>query len=432
MCAREISVSEFEKITVGKQYGRVEITKEDIYTLKQLIDEDSESNNGIERFLSPIRNGVRANNYVGVIQLKTGLTIEILPKIITMKDVSHSDVRKMFFKMLKSLRINDGKKFDFANLNSQKQHMAEIFIKMFLKEVDFVIKKGLKSSYVERQSNENFLKGKLLLNQHIQKNGINKTKFFIQYDEFLVNSPENQLVKTTLQKVYQLSSDFSNQKMIREQLLYFEKVQYTKNLDSSFSKVDINRQFSYYKQVIAWCKLFLENKSFTSFKGSNVAFSLLFPMELIYESYIATSLKRVLKNYTVTTQEHKHHLFDEFRNLQVEKSRKRYLLKPDIVLRSKEDESLIIVDTKWKILDRFGPSQGDMYQMFAYSNRYTQKSKEYVDKVILLFPLTDSFHESVYNSFNKEIIGPVTKIEVRFIDCFADIDLQLMKLVKFL
>lgn len=43
-------------------------------------------------------------------------------------------------------------------------------------------------------------------------------------------------------------------------------------------------------------------ESFTSFAGSQAAFALLFPMETLYESYVASKLKRHLDNqiYSVT------------------------------------------------------------------------------------------------------------------------------------
>lgn len=67
---------------------------------------------------------------------------------------------------------------------------------MFLNESDMIIKRGLKSSYVTVQSNEKFLKGKLLMTQQLRKNIVNQSYFFNEYDEFMTNLAENQLIKT--------------------------------------------------------------------------------------------------------------------------------------------------------------------------------------------------------------------------------------------
>lgn len=59
--------------------------------------------------------------------------------------------------------------------------------------------------------------------------------------------------------------------------------------------------------------MFLMGKSFTSFAGSEVAIALLFPMKTLFESYIATPLKKVLdpREYSVSVQDKTYHLFDE-------------------------------------------------------------------------------------------------------------------------
>ena len=50
-----------------------------------------------------------------------------------------------------------------------------------------------------------------------------------------------------------------------------------------------------------WCRIFLKGKSFTSFAGSDVAYALLFPMETLFESYIACLIKKEINSdkYTV-------------------------------------------------------------------------------------------------------------------------------------
>ena len=85
-------------------------------------------------------------------------------------------------------------------------------------------------------------------------------------------------------------------------------------------------------------------KSFTSFSGSEVAVALLFPMETLFESYIAARLSRVLENdeFSVSVQDKTYYLFD--------KPDKKFLIKPDIVINRKADNVVFILDTKWKVL----------------------------------------------------------------------------------
>ncbi|MGX7162786.1 McrC family protein [Enterococcus massiliensis] len=420
---RTISIREFGRIYPdGKR-----IFKKDIEELRAYIDEqnskDFSGQSDIEEFLKPIKKGVQANNYVGVLQTKSGLTIEILPKIAgRTEEATDLRIRQLFLEMLKTVRSINGKTFKLTNLNAKKNNLLEVFISMFLTESDMIIKLGLKSSYVTVQSNEKFLKGKLLMTQHLRKNSVNQSYFYNEYDEFLTNSAENQLVKTTLEYLLQNSRDNNNLRIIREQLVYFEFVDLTNAPEQTFQKVSIGRNYKYYAQTLDWCRIFLSRKSFTSFRGSSLAFAILFPMEEIFEAYIAHKLKKSLPDANVSAQDKKYSLFDR-----TNETKAGYRLRPDLVVRYENDQTTI-ADTKWKVLDSSGPSQADLYQMYAYYTRYRHKS-ENVDKVVLIYPYSTSYSENEFRSTQSSSEELGAKIQVRFVDLLSgDLDEQLVSL----
>lgn len=421
---RTISIREFGRIYPGGKY----IFKRDIEELRAYIDEqnskDFTGQSDIEEFLKPIKNGVQANNYVGVLQTKSGLTIEILPKIAgRTEEATDTRVRQLFLEMLKAVRSINGKTFRLTNLNAKKNNLLEVFISKFLNESDMIIKRGLKSSYVTVQSNEKFLKGKLLMTQQLRRNIVNQSYFFNEYDEFMTNSAENQLIKTTLEYLLKNSRDNNNLRIIREQLVYFEFVDLTNSPEQTFQKVSIRRNYTYYEQTLNWCRIFLSRKSFTSFKGSSLAFAVLFPMEEIFEAYIAYMMKKSIPDANVSAQDKKYSLFDR-----TNETKAGYRLRPDLVVRF-EDNRTTIADTKWKVLDSTGPSQTDLYQMYAYYTRYRHKS-ENVDKVVLIYPYSSSYSENEFRStqFSSEELG--AKIQVRFVDLLSgDIGKQLVNII---
>ena len=109
------------------------------------------------------------------------------------------------------------------------------------------------------------------------------------------------------------------------------------------------------------------DKSFTTFSGSTTSRALLFPMESVYESYVAQQMKKVMEpeGWNVSCQDRGHYLFTEPRH--------QFALRPDIVM--EKDERRVVLDTKWKRLINneriyYGISQSDMYQMYAYSKKY--------------------------------------------------------------
>ena len=102
---------------------------------------------------------ITAKNYVGIIEIKDGTTIEILPKIYSQEDVTEAKVKKLVMDMLKTLRKSPYKSLQVANVSVDKMNIFEIFIRMFINEVLLIVKKGLKSNYETIESNERVFKG---------------------------------------------------------------------------------------------------------------------------------------------------------------------------------------------------------------------------------------------------------------------------------
>lgn len=328
---------------------------------------------------------IKPQNYVGVINIDNKVQIEILPKI----DIgdpkiddpkidigNYDELRKLFLKMLYSLKEFKGKSFKNAQLNDSRLPIYEVFIQMYLNEVQELLKKGLKSDYLTIEGNLTFFKGKFLINQHLKHNIVRKDRFFMAYDEFHINRPENRLIKTTLLKLNKISSNGKNQLLAKRLLAEFEKVNQSTNIDKDFSLVKKDRNAQAYQSLMTWSQVFLKNKSFSTFKGTENVNALLFPMEKIFEAYVAKQLKIKFPEWKVETQKEDKYLFD---------NPKTFGLKPDIYMA--KGESAIVLDTKWKKLiqnnknrKNYGISESDMHQMYAYAYKYD------VENVILIYP----------------------------------------------
>lgn len=98
-------------------------------------------------------------------------------------------------------------------------------------------------------------------------------------------------MKATLLKLQKLTNSAQNSKEIRQLLTAFEMVEPSVNYQKDFSKVHIDRNTSDYRMLMQWSKIFLMNKSFTTFSGNDQSRALLFPMESVYESYVAHNIK---------------------------------------------------------------------------------------------------------------------------------------------
>ena len=114
------------------------------------------------------------------------------------------------------------------------------------------------------------------------------------FDEFHPDRPENRIVKATLEKLQRITESAENSKEIRQLLIAFELVTSSVNYKKDFSKVVIDRNTKDYEILMEWSKVFLMNKSFTTFSGSTTSAALLFPMGKVYESYVAQEIKKVM------------------------------------------------------------------------------------------------------------------------------------------
>ncbi len=250
-----------------------------------------------------------------------------------------------------------------------------------------------------------FLKGKLKINEQIKQNYIHKERFFVEYQEFQANRVENKLIKTTLQFLYKKSKSSSNQQRIREFLFVFDEVGISHDFKTDFTKIKLNRQMKDYELVLLWSRTFLLENSFTPYKGKDVAFALLFDMNLLFESYVGHYFKKI--GLDVKLQDKTHHL--AYLN-----SSKKFLLKPDFVI-NKNKANEIIADTKWKILSEYkshqGVSSNDMYQLFAYGKKYKQGQNK---DMYLIYPKNDKTFslQEVHYQFNR---SGVTNLDLKIL-----------------
>ena len=355
---------------------------------------------------------VSIKNYVGLIQMNNGAQIQVLPKVSfgEGEDEGNKETKKVFLIMLRSMKDFPSKVFNDASLKVDRMNLYELFINMYLQEVRQLVKRGIKSAYVEQEDNLKYFKGKLLVGKHIRTNTAHKERFFVAYDEFHPNRPENRLIKATLNKLQKLTISAENSKEIRQLLTAFEMVEPSTNYQKDFSKVVIDRNTKDYEMLMQWSKVFLMNKSFTTFSGSTVSRALLFPMESVYESYVAQQMKKIMgpAGWSVSSQDKGHYLFTE--------PRRQFALRPDIVL--ERSGRIVIMDTKWKSLvdnDRinYGISQADMYQMFAYSKKYNTR------EIWLLYPVNDEMrnHAPIKFESKSPVTGEVeTTVNLFFVD----------------
>ena len=325
---------------------------------------------------------LQLQNYVGVLELQSGLQIEVLPKI----DVGgEEDSRDVFLRMLSEL----GSDISFKSLNnvhvsSGQAPLFEVFVTMFLDDCSRLVRRGLRAAYGEVRSREPVVRGRIDFARQAREGSVHAERLHLVYQEYGIDRPENRILKSTLQLLKARSRSADNVRRAVQLLDAFDGVNFSRNIDADFSRCIIDRTTRGYETLLGWCRVFLRGESFEMFKGSSIAMALLFPMERVFEDYVGKTLKKAALSTgmlrSVDLQARGKWLFND----------QRVPLRPDILCINHSGRH-VVLDTKWKrVVSPRDLTVTDMYQMYAYGRRYRGKNEE-IQHVILLYP----FHKEV-------------------------------------
>ncbi|KPQ24668.1 McrC family protein [Halomonas sp. HL-93] len=333
------------------------------------------------------RRGVQMTSFVGVIQAPNGFQIEVLPKVGKAIGGGIVEARSLLIDMLRCLGPFRHLQTASARLKATRMPLLEVFIAEFLQSVDQVVKRGLHGGYEVHEGNLFALRGKLQMAQHLRENLVRRDRFFTKYDEFTSNRPENRLLHAALRVVLSASASHANQRLAREFCFVFAEVPVSDVPARDFQQVRLDRGMTQYAGALAWARLILENSSPLTGMGNHHAPSLMFPMEVVFEAYVAKHLARQLApSFTLKTQTR---VFSLVKHI----GQNWFRLKPDLLI-TEGKKKRVVLDTKWKLIDaakgngtdKYGLDQGDFYQLYAYGQGYLDGEGD----VVLIYPRTDT------------------------------------------
>ena len=337
------------------------------------------------------RPAVRLINYVGVIRSPDGFQLEVLPKIGRAAP-QPARIRALLIEMLRCLAGFRFIQTERAALATAKMPLFEVFISEFLSSMEHLVKRGIRSDYVQQQDSLHALRGKLLISQHLRANLVRKDRFYTEHDEYTLDRPANRLLHLALLRVMSWSLNVNNQKRARELSFFFSSVPLPRSLQADLQRIRVDRGMDHYHDAVAWMRLILGDRSPLTGAGQHSAFSLLFPMEAVFEAYVGKHLSKQLhESCRFRTQASSFTLVKH-------QGKNWFQLKPDFLVERNASTELVL-DTKWKLLDsglndgsnKYGLSQGDFYQLFAYGENYLNGQGD----VVLIYPKTDTFQNAL-------------------------------------
>jgi 5-methylcytosine-specific restriction enzyme subunit McrC len=150
-----------------------------------------------------------------------------------------------------------------------------------------------------------------------------------------------------------------------------------------------DRLMTHYQPIKPWCELIIQQRTPLAIAGEWQGMSLLFPMEKLFERYVAACLRDSLPpDATLHVERRSEYLCEH-------QGRKVFQLRPDLMI-TQGDKSWVL-DTKWKRLDssagvqNYGLSQSDFYQLFAYAHKYVGGKGD----LVLIYPRRAAFQEAL-------------------------------------
>ncbi|RIV25306.1 restriction endonuclease [Fibrisoma montanum] len=354
--------------------------------LKQLATETADADAILTFSVQKGREVIRVKNYVGLVGLPNGTQVEILPKVTDQPAVA----RTALLNMLRHLRHSP-----FRTLATQTGAtflpLWDVFSNAFLDALSQLVSQGVQRTYVPVEGNERYWKGKFQVARHLRDNARHAERLAVSYEALTVDSAPNRVLKTTLFYLQRHALGLDSQRRKQQLLWALDDVPASESLADDLRQIRAlitargtsHRQFARYKPALQWADVLLQSQAFGLKTGRVDGFSLLFPMQRIFEDYVAHGLRHYYHPGQITVQESSAHLVDEHIGAP------RFRLQPDVLIR--QPGRTLVLDTKWKRIDgadrvgNYGIEQADLYQLYAYGKKYE------ADQLFLVYPANETF-----------------------------------------
>jgi 5-methylcytosine-specific restriction enzyme subunit McrC len=294
---------------------------------------------------------LRSRQYVGNIVLPSH-TIIIRPKIPNLN----------FFLMLAyAYELMELREDEF--LYPKDREIFDVVLGVFLNRVERLAKRGISKGYDEREESLSCVRGRVLVSQDLRRNPFLHHRIQCRYSDFDTDTPENRILKCTLYKASQMKvGDGQLNTAAKKIFHYFDSVSLSYMTPKSLPKVVYNRLNQHYEVLLNLAKLVLENSSLSFQETGEIAFSsFLVDMNLLFQKFLTTYLKRNLEGYVVKGASR---LGGPYALTETGE----WSQNPDIVIK-RGSTPVLVMDAKYKILNEsdHGVIQSDVAQVLAYT-----------------------------------------------------------------
>jgi 5-methylcytosine-specific restriction enzyme subunit McrC len=330
-----------------------------------------------------------ARQMVGVIAAP-GCSLEILPKIDpaegedpgTRRTVRHRLVRMLDVAL--GLNIGDGGSSTMAR---QEESLLDILIRLFADKLLAEARRGLPRAYLQQEEDLPALRGRLNVVRQFTAHAVRPDRLACRYDALSSDVPLMQVMKSCVIALRRHARAVATVRKLDELRFVLADVSDVTVSALPWAAVRIDRTNRRWETLYGLARLFLKRDWQATHRAADAGqgITLLFPMNDLFEAYVAALLKKALRPFELTVETQGGRLFCLIE--EGEGGRKRFQTKPDLIVRRGAGGAVVtIIDTKWKRLSsaiedrKHGVSQGDVYQMMSYGRLYDCR------ELVLLYP----------------------------------------------
>ena len=306
----------------------------------------------------------------------------------------------------------------YKNLATEEfKNAGDLCAAILIRGISYQLKRGLGREYISETDTISAIRGKIEITESIKNQSMIRSQMVCTYDEFSVDSPLNQIIKSTVMLLLKADISKSRKKEFRKLMVYFDDVSVV-DVRSINWAINYNRNNQTYRLLITVCYLVVKGLLQSKSDGSVKMMDFLDEQRMcrLYEKFILEYYKKHYPQIRTAASQIEWALDDGI-------SAMLPTMQSDIMLSYKKGDidKTLIIDAKYYAhttqvqYDIHTLHSNNLYQVFTYVKNKATKGGEVSG--MLLYAKTD---EEIYPNNEYQMSG--NKITVRTLDLNCDFD----------
>ena len=317
----------------------------------------------------------------------------------------------------------------YKNLATEDfDNAGDLCAAILIRGISYQLKRGLGREYISETDTISAIRGKIEITESIKNQSMIRSQMVCTYDEFSVNSPLNQTIKSTVMLLLKADISKPRKKELRKLLVYFDDVSVVDVRSINWS-INYNRNNQTYRLLITICYLVVKGLLQSKSDGSVKMMDFLDEQRMcrLYEKFILEYYKKHYPRIRTAASQIDWALDDGVGTMLP-------TMQSDIMLSYQKGDvdKTLIIDAKYYAhttqvqYDIHTLHSNNLYQIFTYVKNKATKGGEVSG--MLLYAKTD---EEIYPNNEYKMSGNQITVRTLDLNCeFENIAAQLDEIAQ--